>query len=143
MQVTTREIDSVLVIALDGELVHQAAPAFLRTARHLLATVSPPLMAVDLSQVRHVDSSGFGALVSLLRDAERRRGRLCLVGPRPEVQILLEIMQLHLLFEVCGNVPEACEALAPVDRAPSPVVTRIRREPLRTDGHLLEGGTGS
>lgn len=143
MKVTAREIDSVLVIALDGELVNGAAPAFLRTARRLLATASPPFIAVDLSQVRHVDSSGFGALVSLLRDAERRRGRLCLVGSRPEVRILLEIMQLHLLFEMCSDIPQACEALALTDRAASPVVAKVQREPFRAAGRLLEGDTGS
>lgn len=130
VQVTTRQIGSVLVIALDGALVSPVATAFLRTARRLLPTARPPFIVVDCSQVRRVDSSGFGALVSLLRDVGRHRGGLYLVGLRPEVRILLEIMQLHLLFEVRSTIQEACQALAPTDGAAGLVVTNSPREAL-------------
>jgi len=114
MQVTTRQIGSVLVVAPAGELVSAAAPGFLRTVRGLLAQQNPPLVAVDLTRIHRVDSSGFAALVSLLRDADRRRGALCLVGVHPDVRILLEVMQLHLLFDVCSDVEDACEILTPI-----------------------------
>jgi anti-anti-sigma factor len=143
MQVTARQIGSVLVIAPDGELVRPVAPAFLRMVRRLLAMASPPFIAIDLGQVPQVDFSGFGALVSLLRDVERRRGRLCLVGLRPEVRILLEIMQLHVLFEVRNDVHEACEDLEPTDRSAGLVGTNSQREPFRADSPLLEGKAAS
>jgi anti-anti-sigma factor len=127
MQVTAHQISSVLVLALDGELTRPVAPAFLRTARQLLGPVAPPLMAVDLTHVPHVDASGFGALVTLLRDVEHRQGSLCLVGLCPEVRLLLEIMQLHLLFEVCLDMDEAVGELVRSGRAPAfPELTRQR-----------------
>ncbi len=139
MQVTARQIGSVLVLELEGELIAPIAPAFLRTARRLLATAPAPLIAVDMGRVPRVDASGFGALVTLLRDVERRRGGLCLVGIRPDVRILLEIMQLHLLFEVCSDVPEAADALRALHPAgaagPAPVRIEPRRAARPLEGH--------
>ena len=85
MQVTARQIGPVLVLTLDGELLSPVAPAFLRTVRRLVASIESPAIAVDLGGVPRVDASGFGALVTLLRDVERRRGALCLVGLAPEI----------------------------------------------------------
>ena len=133
MQVTTRQIGSVLVVAPAGELVSAAAPGFLRTVRELLAQQSPPLVAVDLTRVHRVDSSGFAALVSLLRDADRRRGALCLVGVHPDVRILLEVMQLHLLFDVCSDVEEASARLGGAETA---AAANSRPEPLPADRRM-------
>jgi anti-sigma B factor antagonist len=111
MQVTTRQIGSVLVLSLDGELLSPVAAAFLQAARRIVSALPSPMVAVDLNGVPRLDASGFGALVSLLRHLQRRQGGLCLVGVRSEVRILLEIMQLHLLFEVCTDVDEAMAVL--------------------------------
>jgi anti-anti-sigma factor len=111
MHVSARQIDSILVLTLDGELVSAIAPAFLRMARRLAAGGTRPLIAVDMTRVPRVDASGFGALVSLLRHVERRRGGLCLTGIQPDVRLLLEIMQLHLLFEVSSDLEEATDVL--------------------------------
>lgn len=143
MQMRARQIGSVMVLTLEGKLVGPEASAFLRRARRRLSAASPPLVAIDLGQVPEVDSGGFGALLSLLRDVESRRGGLALVGLHREVRILLEIMQLHLLFEVRNDVHEACEALESTGRSPGLVVTRAQREPLRADGPLLEGKVAS
>jgi anti-anti-sigma factor len=128
MQVTARQIGPVLVLTLDGELLSPVAPAFLRTVRRLVSSLEIPLIAVDLGGVPRVDASGFGALVTLLRDVERRRGALCLVGLAPDVRILLEIMQLHLLFEVTNDVDEAVDAVL---AAHSAAETRAPTRPLQ------------
>jgi anti-anti-sigma factor len=135
MRLTVHSIDSVLVLALDGELSRPSAPAFLRIARQLVRPQTRPLMAVDLARVPHVDASGFGALVSLLRDVDRRDGGLCLAGLRTEVRLLLEIMQLHLLFEVCLTVDEAVAELERSGPAPAYVTRHWGR--YRADARLL------
>jgi hypothetical protein len=81
---------------------------------------------MDLSGVRHLDSSGYAALVSLLRHVQRRGGEVCLVGLTADARLLLEIMQLHLLFDVCDDVPSAVEALTATSAA-APVPSGGRR----------------
>ena len=135
MQVTAHQLGSVLVLAPEGELSRPVASAFLRTARQLLAPLRPPLLAVDLTHVPHVDASGFGALVALLRDVDRRAGELCLAGLRPEVRLLLEITQLHLLFEVRTDVDEAVGELGRSASAPAYPARPWERH--RADARLL------
>jgi anti-anti-sigma factor len=135
MQLTTRRDGAVTVVAAAGELTVPTAPSFLRQARLALAPIAEPLVAVDLSGVRRIDSSGFAALVALLRHVQRRSGEVCLVGLGAEARLLLEIMQLHLLFDVCEDVPAAVEAMTaarPVTATPARprhLLGRIRLTP--------------
>jgi anti-anti-sigma factor len=136
MELTTRRSGDVTVLEISGELTVPTAPGFLRRARLLLAGVIRPAVAVDLSAARRVDSSGFAALVALARHVQRLDGEVCLVGLGPDVRLLLEIMQLHLLFDVCDDVPGAVELLTtryspPVKAAPVRLLGRIR---MGTDG---------
>lgn len=118
MQLVSRQIGDVTVLAVDGELTVPTAPGFLRRTR-LLLPPDPPLVAVDLGGVRRVDSSGFAALVALARHVQRRGGDVCLVGLPPEARLLLEIMQLHLLFDVCEDMTAAVEFLTANQPAPA------------------------
>jgi anti-anti-sigma factor len=126
MQLTSRQVGSVTVIAPAGELTGATAPGFLQRGRLLLASASTPLVAIDLAGVPRLDSSGYAALVALLRHVQRRGGEVCLVGLTAEARLLLEIMQLHLLFDVCDDVPSAVEALTATSAA-APVPSGGRR----------------
>ena len=62
---------------------------------------SPPVIEIDLSQTRFVDSSGLGALFALYRATAQRDGIvLRLLNPRVEIQQLLELTQMQQLFEI-------------------------------------------
>ena len=54
-------------------------------------------VAIDLSKVDFMDSSGLGALVSLLKIV-RPEGELCLFGVRPSVQEILRLTHLDAVF---------------------------------------------
>jgi anti-anti-sigma factor len=118
MELTTRRIGEVTVLEVAGELIIPTAPGFLRRARLLLAGHLRPAVAIDLGAIRQVDSSGFAALVALARHVQRMDGEVCLVGLGPEARLLLELMQLHLLFDVCDDVPDAIELLGASSAAP-------------------------
>jgi anti-anti-sigma factor len=127
MEVRTRPIGDVTVLEVAGELTIPTAPAFLRRARLLLTGLSRPAVAIDLSAARRVDSSGFAALVALARHVQRLDGEVCLVGPGDEVRLLLELMQLHLLFDVCDDVPGAIELLGANHSTPKTALPSPRR----------------
>ena len=112
MRVTSRQLNAVVVIAVEGALTASTARQFLRRARGLLAFVEMPRVAIDLSGVPRFDASGGAALIALLRHVQRWQGDLCLFGLVPEVRRLLEIMHMHLMFDIAPNVDGAMEALA-------------------------------
>jgi anti-sigma B factor antagonist len=64
---------------------------------------APESIEIDLSQTRFVDSSGLGALFALYK-AANTNGQdgvtLRLLNPRPSIQQLFELTQLHQLFEI-------------------------------------------
>jgi anti-sigma B factor antagonist len=62
----------------------------------------PATIEIDLSQTRFVDSSGLGALFALYKAANNTNDgvTLRLVNPRPSIQQLFELTQLHQLFEI-------------------------------------------
>lgn len=63
---------------------------------------TPETIEIDLSQTRFVDSSGLGALFALYKAANNGHDgvTLRLVNPKPSIQQLFELTQLHQLFEI-------------------------------------------
>jgi anti-sigma B factor antagonist len=68
---------------------------------------SPERIEIDLSQTRFVDSSGLGALFALYKAANSSHDgvTLRLINPRPSIQQLFELTQLHQLFEISRSDP--------------------------------------
>jgi anti-sigma B factor antagonist len=62
---------------------------------------APPTIEIDLAQTTFVDSSGLGSLFTIYRATAQRDGVvLRLLNPKPEIQQLLELTQMHELFEI-------------------------------------------
>lgn len=66
-------------------------------------------LVIDLKNVRFVDSSGLGSLVSGFKNASARNGNLKLCGLQPQVRSMFELTRLHRVFEI---FPDAEEAIA-------------------------------
>ncbi len=64
-------------------------------------------LVVNLEEVRFVDSSGLGALVSGFKNASARSGSLKLCGLQPQVKSMFELTRLHRVFEIYPNADEA------------------------------------
>ena len=80
-----------------GELKTQMLSLFEQGKNNLL---------VDLQEVRFVDSSGLGALVSGFKNASARNGSLKLCGLQPQVKSMFELTRLHRVFEIFAGVTE-------------------------------------
>ena len=67
-------------------------------------------LIINLSEVRFVDSSGLGALVSGFKNASAREGSLKLCSLQPQVRSMFELTRLHRVFEIYASVEEALES---------------------------------
>lgn len=67
-------------------------------------------LVIDLSEVRFVDSSGLGALVSGFKNASAREGSLKLCCLQPQVRSMFELTRLHRVFEIYATIDEALES---------------------------------
>ena len=68
-------------------------------------------LVIDLSAVRFIDSSGVGALVSVLKKARSCGRRMILAGVTPPVRSILEVIRLTAVFELRDTVEEALALL--------------------------------
>jgi anti-sigma B factor antagonist len=64
----------------------------------------------DVSQVRFVDSSGLGALLSCLRQLHAVGGDLKLHGLAKPVRALFELVRMHRIFDIYNTREEAVQA---------------------------------
>ena len=64
---------------------------------------------LDLKEVRFIDSSGLGVLVSGFKNASSRQGSLMLCGLQAQVKSMFELTRLHRVFDIFQTVDEALE----------------------------------
>ena len=64
-------------------------------------------LILDLTEVRFVDSSGLGALLSGHKNAGLREGRFALTGVQSRVQSMFELTRLTRVFEIYPGVEDA------------------------------------
>jgi anti-sigma B factor antagonist len=67
---------------------------------HSLIGRARPLLALDMSAVEYIDSSGLAVLVSCLKSSRRKSGDVCLFGMQDTVRTLFELTRLHHVFPI-------------------------------------------
>ena len=64
---------------------------------------------VQLEQVRFIDSSGLGALLSGYKNAAAKSGKLALACCKQQVLSMFELTRLNRVFEIYNDLNEAFE----------------------------------
>jgi anti-sigma B factor antagonist len=77
-------------------------------------------ITVDLSELRLVDSSGIGALVSLYKRARAAGGQVVFSGVTAQPRVIFKLLRLDVVFELEPE-PEAAEAPAAAEVAPASI----------------------
>jgi anti-sigma B factor antagonist len=97
---SVREVPDAVVISIDEAtaLSDFRSNTFRDALYQAVETESPPEVALDLTRVDFLSSSGVAILVGLKRRVETRHGRLVLFGVQPVVQELLRITRLTQFF---------------------------------------------
>jgi anti-sigma B factor antagonist len=67
-------------------------------------------LIVDLKDVRFIDSSGLGVLVSGFKNASSRQGTIKLSGLQTQVKSMFELTRLHRVFDIFQTVDDALES---------------------------------
>ncbi len=76
MPITVTHRDGAVVAALSGEIDHHGARAMMNELGELIAARLPRHLALDLSGVTFMDSSGIAVLLRALREMDRLGGSL-------------------------------------------------------------------
>ena len=94
LEITVETDGAKVTIAVGGEVDPHTAPQLEGEIRTALLSPSVETLALDLSGVSFMDSSGLRVVISTHRSMRERAGRLVLRHPTATVKHLLEITQL-------------------------------------------------
>lgn len=103
--------NEVLLIRLEGDMIGGPETQRLMDIANTTIDDSMLLSAVDLSNVRFINSSGIGVLVSLLTKFRNRGGELILINPSEHIHKLLIITKLSAIFTIAENDATAIQLL--------------------------------
>jgi anti-sigma B factor antagonist len=112
LKITSREVDGVMVLALEGRIVFGEEAAALHEKLESVLAAGKAKLVLDLKNVKMIDSSGLDTLVIAHNSAKSRGAslRLCNLGSRSSE--LLRITRLVKVFEVSASEEDAVRALA-------------------------------
>jgi anti-sigma B factor antagonist len=110
MKATSRSVDGVEIIALQGKITIGAGDTQLREVITNSVSSGKTNILLDLSGVTTIDSSGIGELVGSYTTVTNRGGKLKLLHLPAKLNELLHVTQLITVFEVYEDEQEAVKS---------------------------------
>lgn len=110
MNWTEQIASQLLIIKLSGEIDLQHSPKL----RELLQTKvhdRVPVLLLDFTEVKYIDSSGLATLVEYYKNARGYSGRIAVAGLSNRVRSIFELVRLSEIFGIYPSVAAAQEAL--------------------------------
>jgi anti-sigma B factor antagonist len=112
MRVDVRHVGDVIIVDLEGRLVLGVGDEILRDVINELLAEDWKKILLNLRQVRIIDSSGIGEVVSGWKLARRFGASVKLLRPGPHIHRTLRLTQLLPLLEVFDDEEEAVASFA-------------------------------
>jgi anti-sigma B factor antagonist len=98
----------VLVVRVSDSALNEFNGAGLRQGLYAaMATRTSPRVAIDLSGIDYVSSTGIALLIGTKRRVDAAQGQLVLFSLHPEIFDLFNSMKLTVLFEIATDESEA------------------------------------
>jgi anti-sigma B factor antagonist len=96
--VSVRQVDAVTLVTITGSVMWAEAEALHELFRDLVAKGQKRLL-LNLSDVKHLDSSGIGALAWAYVTVRKVGGELKMVHLSKQVEYLMQLTSLSKIFE--------------------------------------------
>lgn len=111
MKYTSKVVDNILKIELQGDLIGEDNG--LELVDHVNDKINEGviLCGINLSNVRYMNSSGIGVLITILTKFRNKGGEIVLINPSEQIKKLLIITKLNAIFNVVNNEEEAVAKL--------------------------------
>jgi anti-sigma B factor antagonist len=103
VNINIRKAGQATILDLDGPLKLGEAEESLRSQIHRLVDSGTTHVAVNLSGVTALDSSGVGALVRTFTTLKRAGGKCTFFAPSKQVLMLLKMVRLDTVFDLAED----------------------------------------
>lgn len=99
-----------LILRISGDLIGEDKDAKLLASVNEAVSHQVLTCVIDISELRYINSSGIGVLITLLTKFRNKGGEVYLMNPSESVKKLLAITKLNAIFQVVNTEEEAIEA---------------------------------
>ncbi len=106
MDISTKIDDGIAVINVNGRLDLSSANELKEASREFISQDNCKLI-LNMENVDFINSSGLGALVSILKDVRSNKGALKISNLASYVREIFEITQLTNIFDICDDESHA------------------------------------
>ena len=106
MQLSIEKVETVILIRIPGPTLDASSTKAFKADVAPLLTEGAKIV-FDLSNLKFVDSSGLGAMLSSLRQINGLGGDLKLCAMNKPVRALIELVRMHRVFEIFNTREEA------------------------------------
>jgi anti-sigma B factor antagonist len=98
---------NTLILRISGDLIGEDKDTRLVEAVNEAVSHQVLTCVIDISQLRYINSSGIGVLITLLTKFRNKGGEVYLMNPSESVRKLLAITKLNAIFQVIRKEEEA------------------------------------
>ncbi len=109
MNITQKDVGDVSIIGLQGRLDLTTAAELKSASRSIIDRQNCKLI-LNMEAVDFINSSGLGALVSILKDVRSSKGALKISNLAPYVKEIFDSTQLSNIFDICENEQTATKS---------------------------------
>ena len=108
----TKEIEGkILHLNFDGDLIGENnGPELVELANEMISK-NVIMCLLDISNVRYINSSGIGVLITLLTKFRNKNGELYLINPSEHVNKLLIMTKLQSIFNIESSKEEVLKKI--------------------------------
>lgn len=117
METRVRMVNGTAIVTLEGNLTMGAPVNKFRTCVHELLAGQTRLLAVDLSRVEFLDSSGVGTIAAVTFAVQKAGATCRFFGARPRIMDILRIANLHRVMEFYPDEAAALSTSSGASRA--------------------------
>jgi anti-sigma B factor antagonist len=110
MNLKTEVNGAVTIISVHEERVDAHNSGELKTEMNRLFEAGTKDLLIDLKEVRFIDSSGLGVLVSGFKNASTHQGSIKLCSLQTQVKSMFELTRLQRVFDIYQTIDEALES---------------------------------
>jgi anti-sigma B factor antagonist len=98
--------NNVFIIKLSGDLIGENSGTNLLDAVNNAIQEKVIICIIDISDLRYINSSGIGVLITILTKFRNKGGEVYLMNPSENVKKLLVITKLNAIFHIVQSEEE-------------------------------------
>lgn len=105
INISFNEIENMWIFAPEGELDIFSSPNFKEKVVNAFESRNSDII-IDLEKLEYVDSTGLGALISILRRLKESNNKIYIDNIKPNIKKLFLITELDKLFLIRSEINE-------------------------------------